>query len=212
MNLRRAVFAILAAGALLTPASASAQPSIGIRGYALFGIAQFAAKDTFEAVADLSQQPIFGGGAQVTNIWRGIFADLAVSQIQTIDGDRVFVNGGEVFELNIPLEVKMRPLDFAAGWRLTHGRFSPYVGAGISYLTYEERSDFAETGDNVNESRTGPLVLGGIDVVLWNWFHAGGEFRYRQVKGILGEGGASEEFGEDDAGGFTAAVRISIGR
>jgi opacity protein-like surface antigen len=212
MSLRRAVFGIITAGALLTPASASAQQSIGIRGYVMFGIAQFAATDTFEAVADLSQQPIFGGGVQVTNIWRGIFADLAVSQIQTIDGERVFVNGGEVFELNIPLDVKMRPVDVAAGWRLTHGRFSPYVGAGVTYLTYEERSDFAESGDNVNESRSGPLVLGGVDVVLWNWLHAGGEFRYRQVKGILGEGGVSEEFGEDNAGGFTAAVRISIGR
>jgi opacity protein-like surface antigen len=198
--------------AALPPASAAAQESIGIRGYAAFGVAQFAAKDTFEAVADLSQNPIFGGGVQVTNIWKGIFADVAVSQIQSIEGERVFVHQGDVFEENIPLEIKMRPVDIAGGWRFTYGRFSPYVGAGVSYLTYEETSDFADPGENVNESRNGPLFLGGVDVTLWSWLHAGGEFRYRQVKGILGEEGVSEAFGENDAGGFTAALRISVGR
>jgi hypothetical protein len=49
-------------------------------------------------------------------------------------------------------------------------------------------------------------------VTIVDWLHAGGEFRYRRVSGILGESGASEEFDEDNAGGFSAAVRISIGR
>jgi hypothetical protein len=51
-----------------------------------------------------------------------------------------------------------------------------------------------------------------VDVRVWRWISAGGEFRWRRVRGILGEGGVSAEFGEDDAGGFNAGVRISIGR
>jgi opacity protein-like surface antigen len=130
MNVRRAPL-LLVALAAIAPAPAAAQ-SLGIRGYATFGIAQLAAKDSFEAVADTSQQPVFGGGVQVTNIWRGVFADVGVAQIETIDGERVFVEDGDVFELGIPLEVKMRPLDIAGGWRLTFGRVSPYVGAGVT--------------------------------------------------------------------------------
>ena len=148
----------------------------------------------------------------MTNIWKGVFADVGVSQIQTVDGERVFVEDGEVFELGIPLEVKMRPVDIAAGWRLTFGRISPYVGAGVTFFKYEETSEGADADENVDESKNGPLFLGGVDVAIVSWLHAGGEIRYRQVKGILGEGGASAEFGEDDAGGLAAAIRISIGR
>jgi opacity protein-like surface antigen len=204
------VLAIVAVAAM-APVSASAQ-SIGLRGYATFGVAQLAAKDTFEAVADTSQQPVYGGGVQVTNIWRGVFADVGVSQIEAIDGQRVFVDDGEVFELGIPLEVKMRPVDVAGGWRFAAGRISPYVGVGVTFFTYEETSEGADADENVEESRTGPLFLGGVDVEILSWLHAGGEIRYRQVKGILGEGGVSAEFGEDNAGGLAAAVRISIGR
>jgi opacity protein-like surface antigen len=202
---------VLAALAALTPMSASAQ-SLGIRGYATFGVAQLAATDTFEAVADTSQQPVFGGGVQVTGIWRGIFADVGVARIEAVEGQRVFVDDGEVFDLDIPLEVKMRPVDVAAGWRLSMGRISPYVGAGVTIFTYEEASEGADADEDVNESKTGPMFLGGVDVSIVSWLHAGGEIRYRQVKGIVGEGGVSAEFGEDNAGGLTAAVRVSIGR
>ncbi|MGH9349480.1 MAG: hypothetical protein ACRD26_19690 [Vicinamibacterales bacterium] len=129
-------------------------------------------------------------------------------------GKRVFVSGGQVFELGIPLEVTMRSVDIAGGWRfsLARGRVSPYAGAGLSYLRYEETADSAQSGDDVRESKAGALVLGGADVRVWRWVHAGGELRYRRVRGIPGEGGASEAFREDDAGGLGAAVRVSIGR
>jgi opacity protein-like surface antigen len=195
------------------PQPAPAQPRIGLRGYVTFGSITLTATDTFDAVADTHSRPVFGGGVQVTSIWKGVFADVGVSQL-TIDGERVFVSNDQVFKLGIPLEITMRPVDIAAGWRFrfSNGRVSPYGGAGLTYLTYEETSDFAGSGEDVNESKTGPLVLGGVDVQVWRWISAGGELRWRRVNGILGEGGASAEFDEDDAGGFSAAVRISIGR
>lgn len=210
MNLLRAL--TLAGIAAALPVSAAAQARVGVRGYGSFGTTTLAAADTFDAVADTTSASVYGGGAQVTDIWRGVFADVGVSQL-SLDGERVFIgDDGTVFELGIPLEVTMRPIDVAAGWRFGFGRVAPYVGAGVTYLSYEETSDFAEAGEDVDESGTGALVLGGVDVRVWRWIHAGGEVRYRRVAGILGEGGVSSHFGEDDAGGISAAVRISIGR
>jgi opacity protein-like surface antigen len=184
---------------------------IGIRGYAALGSITLAAQDTFDAVADTHSRETFLGGAQVTNLWRGLFADLAVSQM-TIDGQRTFITNGQVFHLGIPLQVKMRPIDVVGGWRLRFGRVSPYAGAGLTFLRYEENADFAPAGEDVNESKTGPMFLGGVDVQVWRFIHAGAELRYRRVHGILGNGGASAEFDEDDAGGVGMAVRISVGR
>jgi opacity protein-like surface antigen len=196
-----------------TPPPPPQQQGLGFRGYATFGSTTLAAKETFDAVAGTDSATTFGGGVQVTNIWKGVFVDFGVSQL-SLDGSRVIVVDDEVFDLGIPLDVKMRPIDVAGGWRfnLMRGRVSPYAGAGFSYLLYEETSDFADADENVDESKVGPFVIGGVDVQLWKWIHAGGEFRWRSVTGILGEGGASAEFDEDDAGGFSAAVRISIGR
>ena len=209
MTIRRAFAAACLAVAL--PSSAAAQPPLAIRGYGVFGIATLAATDTFDAVAGTTTAPIVGGGAQAA-LWRGLFADVAVSWL-SIEGERIFVDAaGTVFQLGIPLEVTMRPVDLAAGWRISFGRITPYAGAGVTFLSYEETSSFAEAAEDVSESGTGMLVLGGADVRVWRWVHAGGELRYRRVRGILGEEGASAEFGEDDAGGFSAAVRVSIGR
>ncbi len=188
------------------------QPKLGIRGYVTFGATTLAAQQTFDAVADTHGRTTYTGGVQVTSIWRGVFVDIAASQF-SLDGERVFINNGTIFELGIPLEVTMRPVDVAGGWRFrfARGRVLPYAGAGVTYLTYKETSDFAGSNEDVVESKTGPLFLGGVDVQVWRWISAGGEIRYRRVSGILGDGGVSAEFDEDDAGGVSAAVRISIG-
>jgi len=189
------------------------QPRLGFRGYATFGSSVLAATETFEAVADTSRRSTFGGGAQVTNIWRAVFADVGAAQL-SLDGERVFVDGRRVFKLGIPLEVRMRTVDVAGGWRLRlmRGRLQPYAGAGLSVLRYEETSEFAGSGEDVNESKTGPLILAGADYAVWRWISAGGELRWRRITGILGEAGASSAFGEDDAGGVSLGFRISIGR
>ena len=209
MTARGAVL-VFAAAVALAPTPAGAQ-SIGVRGYVSFGITQLAANETFEAVAGTSQRPIFGGGVQVTNIWKGIFADVGAFAMN-VDGERVFVDNGEVFRLGIPLEVQMRPLDVAGGWGLEYGRLSPYVGAGVTYFSYEESSDDDLPGEGVSERKAGALVLVGVDVRLFSFVHAGGELRYRRVTGILGEAGASAEFNEANAGGLSIAARVSIGR
>jgi hypothetical protein len=188
------------------------KPRIGIRGYVAFGTARLAANESFDAVAEPRSSAVFGG-VQVTNLWKGVFADLGFSRL-SLDGERVFVDDRRVFRLGIPLEVTMRPVDITGGWRLAlmRGRIAPYAGAGLTYLHYEETSAFAGSGEDVSESKAGPVVIGGVDVRVWRWILAGGELRWRRVRGILGERGVSAEFGENDAGGINVGVRISVGR
>lgn len=203
---------LLAAGCLMvTAASASAQSAIGGRAYFNYGTVIFSASDTLDAVAGSHQAPSIGGGGSVTGLWRGLFVDVALSQ-QTVDGERVFVADGEVFPLGIPLRARFRPLDVAVGWRVTARRYSPYAGIGLSRVSYRETSAFATADQDVSAARTGAVVIGGVDLPVWRWLHVGGDVRYRWVRGILGEGGVSDEFDEDQQGGIAAAVRISVVR
>jgi opacity protein-like surface antigen len=180
------------------------------RVYAVFGTTLLSAADSFDAVAGSNRALTIGAGGTVT-VWKGLFVDGAFSQI-AVDGERVFVNEGTVFPLGIPLEIRMRPLDVGAGWRWTAGRLSPYAGGGFTWMSYTETSDFADTGEDLDESQTGWLLLGGVDVQLSRWVHIGGDVRYRSVNGVLGAGGVSEIYGEGNLGGFGALARVSIGR
>lgn len=197
--------------AVATAAPAAAQSGVGIRGYVTYGVVQFAAADTFKAVSGSASTTSVGGGAQVTGLWRGLFADVGFSR-QHVDGERVFVDGTTVYPLGIPLRVRTRPVDVAAGWRVAQRRFAVYVGAGLSSIGYTETGDFAQAGEDVSERANGGLVLAGADVPVGRYVAAGAELRYRAVTGVLGGGGASAAFGEDQVGGVSYALRVSIGR
>lgn len=211
MTRMMAAYLIFLASLLVVPARAHAQASdIGIVGYGAFGSTMFTAKDTFEAVGEKSREINYGGGAQLT-LWKGLGADVSFSQIK-IDGQRVFVDGTTVYRLGIPVTIKMRPFDLAATWRTVRGVMAPYVGGGMTRIAYKETSPFAGSGDDVDESKVGALVLGGVDVAVVKWLFVGGELKYRHVTGVLGEAGVSKGFGEDSLGGFAASLRISVGR
>jgi len=199
---------LVALAVLVVPGAALAQSAVTGRAYVTLGTVFMTASETFDAVADTTRINVVGVGGTVS--WQGVFVDVAVSK-GTLDGQRVFVLDDEVFDLGIPLEISVRPVDIAGGWRGTTGPVSPYGGAGITFLTYEETAEFADPGDDVSERVSGWLLLGGVDVSILPWLHAGGEVRYRAVTGVLGEGGVSEAFGEDSVGGTSVAVRVSVG-
>ena len=194
---------------LALPEAALAQGGTPLRGYFVAGSTWLTAADSFDAVADTHRTSNIGGGAAVT-LWKNVFVDVAVLRMK-VDGERVFVDQGTVYGLNIPLQVTMIPFDVAAGWRMP-GRVSPYGAIGVSRISYRERSDFAGADEDVESSGTGPLVLGGADVAVLKFVHIGAEVRYRRVDGPLGESGVSEAFGEQSIGGFAAAIRVSVGR
>ncbi len=197
---------------LATPAPAVAQVRANIRnirGYFVAGSTWLEAVSSFDAVAGTNRTLNIGGGA-VVPVWKRIFVDVAVTRMK-VGGQRVFADRGVIYPLNIPLSIRMIPLDVAGGWRLNR-RISPYGAAGISHVFYNETSDFAAAGENVNAGGNGPLVLVGADVNLTRRLRVGAEARYRHVEGTFGRGGLSDVFGEESMGGLAASVRVSIGR
>jgi opacity protein-like surface antigen len=204
---------LLLSAAILTGTSslASAQAS-GASVYATYGTTNLTASDTFEAAAGTSRKSAPGIGGTVTGLWRGLFVDLAFTQYK-LDAQRVFIDQGTVFPLGIPVRITMRPLDLVGGWRYrSRSRVSPYGGAGIVFFQYREDSDFATAGDDVSERKTGVVALAGADVRVLRLVSVGGEFRYRAVDGVLGVGGVSQIFGDDQLGGLSLAARFSVGR
>ena len=191
------------------PSAAGAQ-TVGGGVYVSFGQMHFAATETFDAVFGSTHVRSIMVGGTVNGIWRRVFADVSISQV-TLDGQRVFVDRGEIFPLGISTTVKVRPFDVVGGWRFDVGRVFPYVGAGITVMSYSESDEFADSADEVSETRTGPALLAGADVAIARHLRVGGDVRYRSVSGILGEGGASEAFDEDQLGGFAFGLRVGVG-
>ena len=193
------------------PAMAVGQDPLGVRGFVSFGSTTLTATKSFKAVTGKDNQTGPGFGAEVVNLWRGLFVGVAFSQIK-LDGQRVFVNDGTVYQLGIPETITYRPIDAAVGWRIRAGRVYPFFGAGATMILYKETGSFAQSGEDVNERANGFLVMGGVDVSVLRWLHVGGEVRYRGVKRVLGVGGVSEVYGEKDLGGFAVAARVAVGR
>ena len=194
-------------------AGTTSTTTIGIRGFGTIAFDKVAASESFKAVAEKDTVTSFGGGIQVTNLWRGLFAEVA-GETTSLDGERVFIGpDDEVFRLGIPLKIKMTPVDVIGGWRSSpFDRFTTYGGAGATFLRYEETSDFADASENVKESHTGFVLLGGVEVRAMQWVHVRGEVRYRSIKDALGVGGVSQAFDETDLGGVGFALKIAVGR
>ena len=207
----------LLALAIASPPAASAQtaatryPAFAPRAFVMFSQQQFTAKDTFEAIFGESTGSFRGGGVDVV-VARNIFVEVGFARFERI-GERVFRSGGETFKLGIPLTARIRPLELAAGYRLTlWRRVLPYGGVGIGSYRYEESSDFAATGDNVSVSASGPIVVAGAELRIARFIGVTADVHYSRIEEVIGGGGISREFGENDLGGTSARFRIIIGR
>ncbi len=192
------------------------QEPLGVRILGSAATDKMSAAESFKAVTGSERTRSYGGGVQVTNLWRGLYAEISAER-STRDGQRVFVLGEppttEVFPLGIPLKVTITPIDVIGGWRsLPVGRFVTYGGAGITLVRYKETSDFADTAEDVDENGRGVVAVFGVEVRLWKWVQLRGEGRYRRVNDVLGIGGASQAFGETRLGGFGGGLKIAVGR
>jgi len=78
-------------------------------------------------------------------------------------------------------------------------------------MKYRETSDGDVGSERVNETYTGAVVFGGIDVSVWRFVSAGAEVAWRTAK-VKDPAGSLEAFGEDDLGGVSVRVMVSIGR
>jgi opacity protein-like surface antigen len=195
------------------PAPTRPRESIGVRGFGLFGATFFTAKDSFDAVLGSRSGAIFGGGGQLT-FPIGLYVEAAAWRFSA-DGERVFVGpDDEVFPLRIPTTVRVTPLEITSGWRFRNlSRYLvPYAGGGVNWHRYEETSDFAESGEDVDDRFTGYHLLGGVEVRLHRWIYVSGEVALTSVPDALGESGVSAAFDEDNLGGTSLRFKILVGR
>lgn len=187
---------------------------ISIHGYGMVGRITFTADDSFDAVLGDSSGTIFGGGARIGLPYGGLFVDVGAWRFSG-DGERVFVSGGEVIPLNIPMEITITPLEFSAGWQFRirqAPRLTPYVAGGITSYGYRETSDFAVASEDVDDRFTGYHLMGGATVRLTRWLGVGGEFVWTTVPDAIGSGGVSAEFNEDNLGGTSLRLKIVVGQ
>jgi opacity protein-like surface antigen len=208
---RASIAAAVAAIVVLCGQPAEAQ--VSLRGFGDVGLTRFSASDSFEAVLGESRGMVFGGGGEVV-LPRGIFAGVRVSRFQG-DGSRVFVSGGEVFDLGIDTTIRVMPIELTGGIRLGGWqRVVPYVGGGVGWHRYEESSDFAGSDEDVKETFSGYHVLGGGEFRLGRWFAVAGEAQWTTVPDALGQNpsSVSAAFDETDLGGTTVRVKFIVGR
>jgi hypothetical protein len=196
---------------------ASARParaqSIGIRGFAAVGSFTFSAEDSFRAILDKNDGIIFGGGGTVLLPW-SVYVEIGAWRFKE-NGERVLIGpGGDIFKLGIPVEIAITPLELTAGYRFTqvHQRIVPYAGIGYSSYRYQETSESADADENVDERFPGFHLQAGVEYLPVRWLAIGGEVGWSSIADALGEGGVSEHYNEDNLGGTSFRLKISLGR
>lgn len=184
-----------------------------LRPFVAAGTTWFTASQTFKAVLGSGQGQDFGGGLSLTQ--GPAYIEVGARRFAK-HGERVFVTeGGQVFPLGIGTEVTMTPLEVTAGWRFRPrfgARVRPQFGIGYTRLRYQETADFAQDGDNVDESFNGFHIVGGAEVRLARWVGVTGEVGWTSVANAIGTGGASQAFDEDNLGGTSLRLKLVIGR
>ncbi len=182
----------------------------------LFGTAayeMFQASNSFEAVYGGASAPAFGGGLDL--ISGHFFVQGEVTYLRRT-GERVFVFEGDVFPLGIGQRLRLTTLGINGGYRFgkPSSRITPYLGAGVVVAFYNEEATAAGglDDDTVSENGTGGQALGGVEFRVARWVSVAVEGRYRYIPGVLGEAGVSKEFGEDNLGGGSVAVKLVFGR
>jgi opacity protein-like surface antigen len=195
-----------------TPAAAQVPPLISIRPFVTISEERLAAANTFEAIFGTANEPLYGGGLQVTERDR-FYVELSASKFRQT-GQRAFrTSDGQVFHVGIPLTATLTPLELTGGYRYHRWKHViPYGGAGVGWYRYTESSSFSTGAENVNTRHAGVLVEGGAEIRLHRWLGVAVDARYTHVPGILGTGGISKDVSENDIGGVAARIKVIVGR
>lgn len=191
---------------------------VEIGGYAMAGLMNFTAADSFEVILGQPSGPIFGGGARIglplRTTFGGLFVDVGAWRFRG-KGERVFVFGGEEFGLNIPVLITMTPLELSAGWQFRFRRMPrirPYVAGGVSSYGYKETSPFNTPAEDVDDRFNGYHLYGGAEYKITRWLGVAGEVNWTTIPEAIGLAGVSVEFDESDLGGTSFRFKITIGR
>jgi opacity protein-like surface antigen len=194
-------------------------PEIGARGWGawkirLFGevdVQAFSASHSFDAITGSSAGLFYGGGVDLS-IGRRLLVVASVTHFQKT-GERAFVYNGEAFPLGVPLRLSVTPITASLAYRFAGTRrLRPYVGAGVGVVLYRETSDYSGPGEDVSTSGTAVQAIGGVEIPIARRLSLAVEGRYQSVRGILGDQGVSQAFGEKDLGGASLGVRLIVGK
>jgi hypothetical protein len=214
MRLLSRLTVMFAAAALAVPSVARAgDPPIGLQAFAAIDFNHFAASKTYNAIFGSSSIPGYGGGADITNIWKQVFIRVAVTRVSKT-GSRVFVDSGQVYQLNQPAQLTLTPIEIGAGWRfvMKDRRLSPYAGGGVLIEPYSVV--YSESTD-LNESETfkGGVFFGGVDFAITKVLFVGGEAQLRTLPNALQSAlasSAANAFNETHGGGFTLRLLVGV--
>lgn len=224
---RRRLGACAAAFLVVAAWAPPALAQVSVRGFVQASHLRFTASQSIEAITGAPGGAAYGGGAQVG--FGRLFVQGSVERYRAA-GSRVFVLGGEVFDLGIPNQLSVTPLQLTAGYR-AGSRVAAYGGGGIGVHRFSESAPFGPRagspgdapagamvpplgppfGDDLRESHRSWHVLGGVETPLLSWLWIGGEGQWTWVPDALGAGGVSAAFDESDLGGLTLRVKLSAG-
>jgi opacity protein-like surface antigen len=183
-----------------------------LRGFGDVGATAFTAKQSFTAILGSRTGIVFGGGVEAVLPQR-LFVNVRASRLRET-GQRVFVLEGQQFDLGIPTAIVLTPVELTGGYRLpSWGRLVPYGGAGVGWHQFKETSQFAVSGENVEDWFIGYHLLGGAEVRLARWIAAAGELQWATVPDAIGDdsNSVSNEFDESDLGGTTFRFKLVVG-
>ena len=181
-----------------------------IRGFGQAGGTLFSAHDSFDTILGNQFGVLLGGGGQVS-FRSGAFVQVAIEQFQET-GSRALVAGNQLFTVDIPARITVKPVLFTVGYRSeTHPRYAPYLGAGLGWHTLTEESPTLAASDTIRKGKIGYHVLGGAEFPLGRWMSVAGEVQWATVPKALGGSGLSAVFGEDDLGGTSFRFKFLVG-
>lgn len=203
--------ALITALAILAAVPAASADELSFRPFVMFSEEKFVATKTFEATFGQANQPFWGGGLNVTSDNR-YYLELSASRFKKT-GTRAFFADGQTFDLHIPQQVTITPIELTFGYRFQHWQhILPTLGGGVGWYRYEQSSDFSTAAENVDTKHAGAIVEGGVEVRLHEWFGIAGDVHYAYVPGILGDAGFSKDVGEKDLGGLSARIKFIVGK
>ena len=182
-----------------------------VRGFGQFGIVRFASAESFRAVTGSSNGLMVGGGGQVT-FENGFFVQGSYERFHTT-GQRVLVFENQTFDLGIENDVTVTPIQLTGGYRFVFSkRTVGYMGGGLGWYRFSENDEFSAPSENVRDTASSYHVMGGVEYPVGQWLWLGGEAHWAAAIGALGDGGVSGVFEENDLGGFTLRMKVSVGR
>lgn len=205
---------VLGAAVLLWSAAPGAQAqSFGVDVEA--GYRTLAASKSAKAIFGSDGGTTVGGSVQYM-LGMGLFFR-AGARTFSAEGERVFLADANStpYPLGFPLEAKITSFDILAGWRFRLGgrtrdrwRFAPYAAVGVEFASYEEESTVAGLVETNDASKTGFQAVAGLEVRVVGGLTLSAEGGYSSVSSVLGVGGVSQIYGEDDIGGFRVVGRL----